>query len=185
MMKRPSYFSLYEIALLSLFGALVFVVREIEVPLRTPGSSGILWVVPVIIGTAIVRRPGAGTYVGLVSGILASFFGVEALHVFDIFKYTAMGVTVDLVSIAFGYRLDHPVVGFIAGAAGNIVKMVVNYGVHLLLGVESTFILIGIGASSVTHLIFGGIGGVLAALIVGRLCRAGIVQQQGDVPDDG
>jgi ABC-type thiamin/hydroxymethylpyrimidine transport system permease subunit len=184
MIKHPSYFSLYEIALLSLFGALVFVVREIEIPIHVPGSSGVLWVVPVIIGTAIVRKPGAGTCVGIVSGVLASFFGVEALHIFDVFKYTAMGVTIDLVSIAFGYHLDRPVVGFIAGAAGNIVKMVVNYSVHLLLGVESTFILIGIGVSSVTHLIFGGIGGILAALIVGRLCRAGVVQQ-GDVPDDG
>jgi hypothetical protein len=95
-----------------------------------------------------------------------------------------MGITVDLVSMAFGYRLDHPAVGFIAGAAGNLVKMVVNYAVHLLLGVQGTFILIGIGVSSVTHLVFGGLGGILAALIIGRLCRAGVVHQ-GDVPDDG
>jgi ABC-type thiamin/hydroxymethylpyrimidine transport system permease subunit len=184
-MKHPSYFSLYEIALLSLFGALAFVARmAIKIPLHIPGNSGVLWVLPVIIGTALVRKPGAGTYIGIVSGLLASFFGLEALHVFDIFKYTAMGVTVDLISMAFGHRLDRPVVGFIAGAAGNLVKMVVNYAVHLLLGVQGTFILIGIGVSSVTHLVFGGIGGILAALIVARLYRAGVVHL-GDVPDDG
>ncbi len=184
-MKRPSYFSLYEIALLSLFGALAFVIRmAIKIPLHIPGNSGILWVLPVIVGAALVRKPGAGTYICIVSGLLASFFGLEALHVFDIFKYTAMGVTVDIVSIAFGYRLDHPAVGFVAGAAGNLVKMVVNYAVHLLLGVQGTFILIGIGVSSVTHLVFGGLGGILAALIIGRLYRAGVVHQ-GDVPDDG
>jgi len=141
-MKRPSYFSLYEIALLSLFGALVFVLRTaIIVPIHVPGSSGIFWVLPLIVGTAIVRKPGAGTYAGLVSGILASFFGIEPLHVFDVFKYTAMGITIDLVSMAFGYRLENPVVGFVAGAAGNVVKMVVNYAVHLLLGVQGVFIL--------------------------------------------
>ncbi|MFY1642597.1 ECF transporter S component [Methanoculleus bourgensis] len=184
-MKQSSYFSLYEIALLSLFGALVFVVRmAIKIPFHIPGNSGVLWVLPVIIGTALVRKPGAGTYIGIVSGLLASFFGLEALHVFDIFKYTALGVTIDLVSMAFGYRLDHPAVGFVAGAAGNMVKMVVNYAVHLFLGVQGTFILIGIGVSSVTHLVFGGLGGILAALIVGRLYRAGVVHQ-GDVPDEG
>ena len=185
MMKRSSYFSLYEIALLSLFGALVFVLRmAIIVPIHTPGSSGIFWVLPLVVGAALVRKPGAGTYAGLVSGILASFFGVEPLHVFDIFKYTAMGITIDLVSMAFSHRLDNPVVGFIAGAAGNMVKMVVNYAVHLLLGVQGVFILLGIGVSSFTHLVFGGIGGIIAALIVGRLYRAGIVHQD-DVPDDG
>ena len=185
MMKRPSYFSLYEIALLSLFGALVFVLRTaIIVPIHVPGSSGIVWVLPLIVGTAIVRKPGAGTYAGLVSGILASFFGIEPLHVFDVFKYTAMGITIDLVSMAFGYRLENPVVGFVAGAAGNVVKMVVNYAVHLLLGVQGVFILLGIGLSSATHIVFGGIGGIIAALIVGRLYRAGIVHQD-DVPDDG
>ena len=61
--------------------------------------------------------------------------------------------------------------------------MVVNYAVHLFLGVQGTFILIGIGVSSVTHLVFGGLGGILAALIVGRLYRAGVVHQ-GDVPDE-
>ena len=184
-MKRSSYFSLYEIALLSLFGALVFVARmAIKIPLHIPGNSGVLWVLPLIIGTALVRKPGAGTYIGIVSGLLASFFGLEALHVFDIFKYTAMGVTIDIVSMAFGYRLDHPAVGFVAGAAGNLVKMVVNYAVHLLLGVQGVFILLGIGLSSATHIVFGGIGGIIAALIVGRLYRAGIVHQD-DVPDDG
>lgn len=184
-MKRPPYFSLYEIALLSLFGALVFVLRAaIVVPIHTPGSSGVFWVLPLIVGTALVRKPGAGTYAGLVSGLLASFFGIEPLHLFDIFKYTAMGITIDLVSLAFGYRLEDPIVGFIAGAAGNMVKMVVNYAVHLLLGVQGVFILLGIGLSSATHLIFGGIGGIIAALIVGRLYRAGIVHQ-GDVSDEG
>lgn len=183
-MKRPPYFSLYEIALLSLFGALVFVARmALKIPLHVPGNSGVLWVLPIIVGAAIVRKPGAGTYIGIVSGLLASFFGLEALHVFDILKYAAMGITIDVVAMAFGYRLDNPAVGFVAGAAGNVVKMAVNYAVHLLLGVQGTFILIGIGVSSVTHLVFGGIGGILAALIIGRLCRAGIVHQ-GDVPDD-
>jgi ABC-type thiamin/hydroxymethylpyrimidine transport system permease subunit len=182
--KAP-YFSLHEVALLSLCGALIFVLKTaLKIPLHMPGHSGIFWVIPLIIGTAIVRKPGAGTYIGMVSGLLASFFGLGALHVFDLVKYLAMGITVDIVALFFGYRLDNPGVGFIAGAAGNMVKMGANYSVHLLLGVPATFIVIGIGLSAVSHLVFGGLGGVIAALVNQRLLRAGVVGGDDGRTDD-
>jgi hypothetical protein len=78
---RKAYFSLYEIAVLSLLGALVFILRTaLRMPLRIPGHTGIFWVVPVILGVGIVRKLGAGSYVGLISGLLASFFGFGGLR---------------------------------------------------------------------------------------------------------
>ncbi len=169
---KKHYFSLYEIALMSLCGALVVALKTVfNIPLHLPGNSGIFWVIPVIIGAGIVRKPGAGCYIGLISGILASLFGLDALHVLDMFKYLAMGIMVDVTGILFASRFDHPAVGFIAGAAGNLAKMVVNYAVQTFLGIPATFILIGIGIASVTHFIFGGIGGILAAVILSRLLK--------------
>ena len=52
----------------------------------------------------------------------------------------------------------------------------------LLLGVQGVFILLGIGLSSATQPDLRGHRGIIAALIVGRLYRAGIVHQ-GDVSD--
>ncbi len=173
--KRP-YFSLYEVALMSLCGALVFVLKvTLKIPFHLPGHSGIFWVIPLLVGIAVVRKPGSGTYIGIVSGVLASFFGTEVLHLFNVFDYTAMGVVADITSFAFRYRLDNPAVGFVAGAAGNLAKMVVNYSIQLLFGVQATFILLGIGIASVSHLVFGGLGGIIAALIIGRLARAGVI----------
>jgi hypothetical protein len=82
---------------------------------------------------------------------------------------------VDVTGLLFFNRFDHPAVGFIAGAAGNLGKMVVNYAVQTLLGIPATFIIIGIGLASITHFIFGGIGGILAALILSRLLKAGVI----------
>jgi len=84
MLKKKPYFSLYEIALLSLCAALVFVMNTaFTLPLSIPGHTGIYWVVPVIIGVGIVKKPGAGTYIGFISGILATLFGVVPLHILN------------------------------------------------------------------------------------------------------
>jgi ABC-type thiamin/hydroxymethylpyrimidine transport system permease subunit len=173
--KKP-YFSLYEIALLSLCSALIVVLNtSLSIPFKIPGHSGIYWVVPVIIGVGIVKKPGAGTYIGLISGILATLFGFNTLHIFNVFIYLAMGMMIDLSGLLFFYRLDHPAVGFIAGAAGNLAKMVVNYALQTFLGIPAVFILIGIGTASITHFIFGGIGGIIAALVLSRLLKAGVI----------
>lgn len=175
---RKAYFSLYEIAVLSLLGALVFILRTVlRIPLHIPGHTGIFWVVPVIMGVAIVRKFGAGTYIGFISGILASFFGLGGFHIFDLFKYLVMGVTIDLLTVPFAKHLDNPAIGFILGAAGNLSKMVVNYYVHLTLGVPAVFILIGIGFASLSHFIFGGLGGIISALILARLYKSRVIKR--------
>jgi hypothetical protein len=176
MAARTPYFSLHEIALLSLCGALIVVLNTtFSLPLKIPGHSGIYWVVPVIVGVGIVKKPGAGTYIGLISGILATFFGLNTLHLFNLLIYLALGGVVDLAGLLFLYRLDNPAAGFVAGAAGNLAKMVVNYLLQTFLGIPAAFIVIGIGIASVTHLVFGGLGGVIAALVLRSLLKAGVI----------
>ena len=53
--------------------------------------------------------------------------------------------------------------------------MVVNYALQSFLGIPAVFIIIGIGAASISHFIFGGIGGIIAALVLGRLLKAGVI----------
>lgn len=176
-MPERTYFTLQETAVLSILGGLIFVLDTLfTLPLHIPGSSGVWWVIPVIVGASIVRRSGAGLYIGLISGLLATFFGTAPLHVFDLFKNLALGASVDLTLFLFMGRLDLVGVGFVVGAVANLAKMAVNYGIHLLFGVQAQFILLGIGLASVTHLVFGGLGGVLAVLLVRRLTKAGVIR---------
>lgn len=177
--KKP-YFSLHEVALLSLCAALIVVLNTVfTIPLSIPGHTGIFWVVPVIIGVGIVKKPGAGTYIGLISGILATLFGMNTLHIFNLFIYLALGGVIDLLGLLFFYRLDHPAAGFIAGAAGNLAKMAVNFSLQSFFGIPAAFIVLGIGTASITHFIFGGIGGIAAALVLARLAKAGVITRDG------
>lgn len=175
MQKKP-YFSLYDLSVLSICGGLVFVLKTaFKIPLHLPGHSGIFWVIPVIFAVAVVRKPGSGTYVGIISGILTGFFGMDPLGVLDSLTYLALGIAVDVEGFLFRYRFDHPAIGFIVGASSNIAKMLVNFAIQLSLGVLPVFIVLGIGIASVSHIVFGGIGGVIAAIIIARLAKAGVI----------
>jgi hypothetical protein len=175
---KKTYFSLYDIAVLSMLGALVFLLRVyLRIPMHLSGKSGIFWVVPIIIGIGVVNKLGAGTYIGIVSGALASFYGMGTADVFDIFKYVAMGASIDAASLFFRGSLDNILVGMIIGAAGNLSKMAVNYYIDTSLGLPEYYILAGIGLSSITHFIFGAAGGAIAAFILGRLYRSGVVNK--------
>ncbi|MBP1928142.1 hypothetical protein J2741_000689 [Methanolinea mesophila] len=176
MKPRKPYFSLYELSVLSICGGLIFVLKTaFKIPLHLPGHSGIFWVIPVMFAVAVVRKPGSGTYVGVISGLLTAFFGMDPLGMMDSITYLALGVAVDIEGVIFRYRFDHPAIGFVVGASSNIAKMLVNYAIQLALGVLPVFIILGIGISSVTHLVFGGIGGIIAAVIIARLMKAGII----------
>lgn len=170
------YFTLNEIALMSLLGGLVFVMKTaFRMPLSIPGHTGIFLVIPVIIGVAIIKKPLSGTYIGLVAGVLLSFFGISGLHVFDVFQYTALGASIDGTGYLFQYRLDMAPVGILAGIAGNVAKMLVNYAVDLAIGVPFVVVAVGAGISSISHVLFGALGGLISAYLVARLIRTGVI----------
>jgi hypothetical protein len=174
--RKPPYFSLYELSILSICGGLVFVLKTaFKIPLHVPGHSGIFWVIPVIFAVAVVRKPGSGTYVGALSGLLTAFFGMDPLGWLDGLTYFTLGAAVDIEGFIFRYRFDNPAIGFVVGASSNIAKMLVNFAIQLSLGVLPVFIVLGIGIASVTHIVFGGIGGIIAAVIVARLAKAGVI----------
>lgn len=178
---KKTYFSLDQVALLSLCGALIFVLKMVfKIPIQVPGHTAVLWVIPMILGIAVVKKFGAGLYIGLIAGVLISFFGMDALRIFDIFEYLTMGLTMDLLSMLFLYRFDNPLVGFVTGAGGSVAKMVVNYSVQMLFGIPGAFIVLGIGIASVSHIIFGGLGGIIASLVIARLMRAGVIHRMKD-----
>ena len=178
MSSAEKYFTLNEIALMSLMGGLVFVMKTaFRMPLGIPGHTGIFLVIPVILGVAIIQKPGSGTYIGLVSGVLLSFFGLSGMHVFDVFQITAFGASIDAVGYAFRYRMESIQVGVLAGIAGNLAKMVVNFAVNLAIGVPFVVVAVGAGISSVSHVLFGALGGLISAYLAARLIRTGVISR--------
>ena len=77
-MVTRSYFTLYETAVLSLCGALVFLSKAfITLSLHLPGHSYLFVAIPFVVGCGVVRKAGSGTYIGLVGGLLSSFSALK------------------------------------------------------------------------------------------------------------
>lgn len=108
--------------------ALVYVFKIfLRTPIKLPGHTAIFWVIPFIIGIGLTRKFGSGTYIGVLSGLLIGFVGMADTGPFKVFEYTAMGLTMDILALAFKGHLTNPLVGFILGAFGSFDKMLVNY----------------------------------------------------------
>jgi hypothetical protein len=66
--------------------------------------------------------------------------------------------------------MDNIIVGFLVGALGNIPKGVVNVSVGLyVLQSNAHVVLLGLSTVLGFHLVFGGIGGILSAIILNRV----------------
>jgi hypothetical protein len=175
---RKFYFSLYELTLLSLLGALTAVMQvTLRLPLHIPGHTGIYLVIPIILGAGIVKKPGAAAYVGLIFGILSSFSGTGNSDVSVLFRYLAMGIGIDIAALLFRGHLDNIFVGLILGAVGNLSKMIVMYYIDTLLGIPQNILIIGIGTAAIFHLTFGGLGGIISAALLNRLYRTGVIRK--------
>jgi ABC-type branched-subunit amino acid transport system permease subunit len=65
--------------------------------------------------------------------------------------------------------LDNLLVGLVLGAFGSFSKVLVNYYITSLLSLNANILLAGIGVAGTVHLVFGGIGGVIAAVVLNRV----------------
>ena len=168
--KPKKYFFVYEVSFLSLMAAIVYVFKTFfKTPISLPGHTAIFWVIPFIIGIGLSRKFGAGTYIGILSGLLIGFVGGADTGPFKVFEYIAMGLTMDLLALAFKGHLTNPLVGLILGAFGSFDKMLVNYGITSALSVNANVLLVGIGVAGASHLIFGGAGGIISGIILNRI----------------
>ena len=166
------FFTTHELIVIALFAALIAVSKAvINLPLHVPGHSGATWMALLLVGRALVRKPGAGTALGFVSGILAVLIvgGKEGLLVWV--KYLAPGMVMDLGALLSGERLDHPLAGLLVAAVANVAKLTSSLIVSLILGIPAGYLAVGLGVAATTHILFGALGGWLGALVVRMLRR--------------
>lgn len=169
-MRNKKYFLVYEVCFLSLMAALVYVFKAFfKTPIQLPGHTAIVWVVPFIIGIGVTRKFGAGTYIGIISGLLLGAIGMADKGFFEVFEYVAMGFTMDVLGLFFKGHLGNVLVGFIMGAFGSFDKMLVNYSLTAALNLNANILFAGIGIAGAVHLVFGGAGGIISSIVVGRV----------------
>jgi ABC-type thiamin/hydroxymethylpyrimidine transport system permease subunit len=171
---QERYLSTFQLFVLALFAALVVVAKiALRLPLQLPGHSGIFWMAIVIVAARVVPKPGAASVVGLTSGLLAAFFGLGDFGALNTFlSYTVVGVGTDLALLLLG-NPENLAVAALAATLGHMGKFVVKWGFGVLTGAPVGFVALGLARALLGYVVFGALGGLLGALTIKALRRAG------------
>jgi hypothetical protein len=173
--KKEPYFSTFQLILLALFAALVVVAKiALRLPLQLPGHSGIFWMAIVVVAAGVVHKPGAASLVGLTSGIIAAFLGLGDFGALNTFlSYTAVGVGTDLALWLLGGNPENLIVAALAATLGHTAKFLVKWGLGVAAGAPVGFVALGLLRAAIGYVVFGALGGLLGALTLRALRRAG------------
>ncbi|CQR70332.1 hypothetical protein SOV_38670 [Sporomusa ovata DSM 2662] len=162
--------SLADILRSTMFGTIIVLIKDItRLPLSLPGHSSIFWMGVLVLGKGLLPKFGSGIIMGIVSGILAVFLGLGKEGFFVFFKYFMPGLLIDFLAPMFYNKLDRPIVGIICGILTSLSKMAVNVALGIFLKLPLVFLTIGLGFTSVSHVVFGAAGGLIATIMIKRL----------------
>lgn len=158
-------------------GALVaFSRRYLDFHLGIPGHTGFLWLFFLVLGRGLVRRNGSGLFVGASAGVWGTAMGWEKdglLSVLLIDLLVAGAVDVGARLLDGGHarsmtRLAHPLGGLAVGGLAHGVKYAVRLGWTSATGTGIRFALFGALPALGSHILFGALGGLAAALVLRR-----------------
>jgi len=172
---KERYFSTFQLILLALFAALIVVAKiALRLPLQLSGHSGIFWMAIVIVAAGVVPKAGAASLVGLTSGIIAAFLGLGDFGALNTFlSYTMVGVGTDLALLLLGRNPENIIVAMVAATFGHFSKFLVKWGMGVLTGAPVGFVALGLVRAMIGYVVFGALGGLLGALTLKALRRAG------------
>ncbi|OBR90758.1 hypothetical protein CLRAG_34060 [Clostridium ragsdalei P11] len=177
--KFITRFTIFELALIALISALGIAAKPVvaslghvlTAPLLIPGGSviGGLYMMWIVLGAGLVTKSGAGTLIGLTQGMLIMFLGFFGNHgAFSLVTYALPGVSVDLVLKFMGHRVCCPLCSFLSGAAANITGTFLVSSIFFNLPWIALFLCLSVSMLS------GGLGGILAYLILKKLRKVNI-----------
>jgi hypothetical protein len=171
---RKGYFSTFQLFLLGLFAALIVVAKiALRLPLQMPGHSGLFWMAIMIVAARVVPKLGAASLVGLTSGILAAFLGLGDFGALNtLLSYTAVGIGTDLALLLLR-NPENLAAAALIGALGHMGKFLVKWVLGVLTGAPLGFVALGLLQSLVGYIVFGALGGILGALTIVALRKAG------------
>lgn len=178
---KTSRFGTGQITVIALVAVLVVIAKTVlRLPIKVPGHAGVLWIAALIVGRAAVRRPGAATFMGLVGGVLVAIVQPsDAGMVFAVAKYVIPGIILDILAPLFGERFDRVPVAMVVGAAAHAGKVLVDVVQSYAAGLRGPLLVAGLTSELVLHIAFGALGGLIAALLLRTLLRAGVPQFDG------
>lgn len=173
--ERTTYLwslTLRDLLLLVLVADLAMLAKAfLRTPIHVPGHSGLLWISLLVVGRGLVDKPGAGLVLGGVAGAVATFLGTGRAGPFEWTKYLAAGVLLEIMVLVLPGPLTALWKAALVGAVAHLGKLAAMLLVSLALQLPAGFIVLGLGVSTMTHVVFGALGGVIGALLLRELRR--------------
>lgn len=148
------------------FGVLIALSKlAVRFPLDIPGHTGIAWMAMFTICCLTIRKGRSGTLAGFIAGILAVilFPGKDGLLTF--FKYFLPGITMDAMLSLLPFLSKHWYCTAAVSALSHLTKLSVDFISGVILNLPFGFLMLKIKASSLNHLIFGFLGGMLGYIV--------------------
>ena len=183
-----SRFSMFDLVVIALTAALGVAIKPIIVPLvhivtgplYIPGgaAAGGFYMLWIVLGLGITGKPGTGTLIGLVQGLLVIITGVYGTHgAVSIMTYTLPGMLVDAGAILLGRGFISSagffILGLLANVSGTLLSSMIFFRLPLIP------LLLSLSAASLS----GGLGGLIAYKLIKELSRTKIIDnidRQGD-----
>ncbi len=172
-------FRTYDLVIIAMMAALGVAVKPLAValvhiitgPLFIPGGSlaGGFYMMWLVLGAAMVKRPGTATLIGLVQSVMVIVAGVYGTHgIISLLTYTLPGLTIDLLLWLTRQEPDMKMAMFVSGIAANLCGVVLSNAVFFRLPMIPLLLAISAGALS------GALGGLLAWLVAERFQKLNI-----------
>jgi len=171
--------TLRDLLLIALIAALCMLAKQLlRVPINIPGHSGLLWVALFVICRGLVDKRGTGLLLGAVAGVLAQFAGFGHQGPFEWTKWVAAGILLEVLTLLTPGDLRNWWKAAIVGAGLHLGKLAGLTLVSVILRVPLALIVLGLGWSATTHVIFGVAGGLLGALALRELRKVPFLDAQ-------
>ncbi len=182
MSKMINKYSIFELVLMSFMATLGVAVKPIimpivyfiSTPLLIPGGSvaGGFYMLWIVLGAAIVKKPGVATVIGIIQAIMVMATGTVGGHgMLSIVTYTLPGVMVDLFLYITRNTTNTKIKMFFSCMVANVTGLMLTNIIIYKLPLPVLILSLSIGALS------GGIGGIIANTIYNKLIKVGIVDE--------
>ena len=150
-------------------GGIAALAKRASLPLGIPGHSAILWLTPLVVGRALIRKDGAGTLMGISVALwgLPIGLGGGVFHGFvhNLGLYGFTGLALDLSARLPHINIRNPFGAIFCGAIAHMIKFAFIVTAALTSSVTTHFLLVGFLKSAGLHLAFGAAAGLIGWLI--------------------
>lgn len=172
-------FTAYDLVIIAMMSALGVAIKPLAVslvhlitgPLFIPGGSlaGGFYMMWLVLGAAMIKKPGTATLIGLVQSIMVIVAGIYGTHgIVSLLTYSLPGLAIDLVLWLTRQQPDAKMAMFVSGIAANLCGVLLSNAVFFRLPLIPLLLAVSAGALS------GALGGLLAWLVAERFKKLNI-----------